>query len=239
MKKVSKEFRIYFSVMRVGLPSLIRQGLNSISGGLLNNLTKPFGDAAIAAMSVVNRFSSLVMFVGLGIGQGFQPVASFNYQAKKYRRVKKGLIFTTSFGFCMLAILASLGFIFAEPIVYLFQEHPEVREIGVPALRYATVGILFLSLSVPVNMLYQSIRRAGIASLLSLLRSGAIFIPVLLILHHLLGLTGIQLAQPSADVITGLLSIPFMLHFLKTTPNDEDITPDEEPETAKEEKETV
>ena len=189
-------------------------------------------------MSVVNRFSSLVMFVGLGIGQGFQPVASFNYQAKKYRRVKKGLIFTTVFGFCLLSVLAALGFIFAEPIVHLFQEHPEVRIIGVPALRYATVGILFLSLSVPVNMLYQSIRKAGIASFLSLLRSGAIFIPVLLILHSLFGLKGIQLAQPTADVITGLASIPFMLYFLKTTPNDEDVIP-ETTSIPEEEKETV
>ena len=222
-RAISRDVREYFGICKVGFPSLIRQGLNSISGGILNNLTKAFGDAAIAAMSVVNRFSSLVMFVGLGIGQGFQPVASFNYQAKKYRRVKKGLVFTTVFGFCLLAVLASLGFVFAEPIVYIFQEHPSVREIGVPALRYATVGILFLSLSVPVNMLFQSIRRAGIASLLSLLRSGAIFIPVLLILHAFLGLTGIQLAQPLADVLTGLISLPFMLYFLKTTPNDEDV----------------
>ena len=223
LRAVSRDAKEYFGICKVGFPSLIRQGLNSISGGILNNLTKAFGDAAIAAMSVVNRFSSLVMFVGLGIGQGFQPVASFNYQAKKYRRVKKGLVFTTVFGFCLLSVLAAFGFIFAEPIVHLFQEHPEVRTIGVPALRYATVGILFLSLSVPVNMLYQSIRRAGIASLLSLLRSGAIFIPVLLILHHFLGLMGIQMAQPAADVITGLVSLPFMLYFLKTTPNDEDV----------------
>ena len=83
-------------------------------------------------------------------------------------------------------------------------------------------------------MLYQSIRRAGIASLLSLLRSGAIFIPVLLLLHSLLGLTGIQLAQPVADVITGILSVPFMLHFLKTTPNDEDVLPDTPPQATKE-----
>lgn len=235
LRAISHNAKEYFSICKVGFPSLLRQGLNSFSSGILNNLTKTFGDAAIAAMSVVNRFSSLVMFVGLGIGQGFQPVASFNYQAKKYRRVKQGLIFTTLFGFCLLAVLALLGFVFAEPIVYLFQEHPDVREIGVPALRYATVGILFLSLSVPVNMLFQSIRRAGIASLLSLLRSGAIFIPVLLILHSVLGLTGIQLAQPITDVLTGLISLPFMLRFLKTTPNDEDIPQAPLPPTNKKE----
>ena len=226
LRAVSRSVGEYFSIAKVGFPSLIRQGLNSISGGLLNNLTKSLPianpDAAIAAMSVVNRFSSLVMFVGLGIGQGFQPVASFNYQAKKYNRVKKGLVFTTVFGLCLVGVLALLGGIFAEPIVGIFQEEIAVREIAVPALRYASVGLVFMSFSVPVNMLYQSIRKAGIASLLSLLRSGAVFIPTLLILHHFLGLTGIQLAQPLADVLTGLLSLPFMLYFLKTTPSNEE-----------------
>ncbi len=222
---MSRSLREYIAIMKVGFPSLIRQGLNSISGGLLNNLTKnlpiPNPDAAIAAMSVVNRFSSLVMFVGLGIGQGYQPVASFNYQAKKYKRVKQGLIFTTVFGLILVSVLALLGAIFAEPIVAIFQEDLTVREIAVPALRYATIGICFLPFSVPVNMLYQSIRRAGIASLLSIMRSGAIFIPTLLIAHAVGGLAGIQMAQPIADVITGLVSIPFMLYFLKTT-KDED-----------------
>ncbi len=224
-KYMSRDIKEYFAIMRVGFPSLIRQGLNSISGGLMNNLTKALPmenpDVAIAAMSVVNRFSSVVMCVGLGIGQGFQPVSSFNYQAKKYTRVKKGLIFTTVFGFCVVAVLAILGNALAVPIVNIFQKEPLVQEIAVPALRYATVGLLFLPLSVPVNMLFQSIRRAGIASLLSVMRSGAVYIPVLLIGYYASGLFGIQIAQPVADILTGLISIPFILYFLRSTPNDE------------------
>ena len=221
IRAISRKAGVYLGILRVGFPSLIRQGLTSISNGLLNNLTKPFGDAAIAAISVVNRFSSLVMCVGLGIGQGFQPVASFNYQAKKYKRVKQGLIFTTVFGFCLVALLSVIGFSFAEPIVRLFQKEPRVIEIGTPALRYATVGLLFLPLSVPVNMLYQSIRKAGVASFLSILRSGAVLIPVLLVGVHFLQLTGILMAQPISDCITGLISIPFIVHFLKKTPDGE------------------
>ena len=83
-------------------------------------------------------------------------------------------------------------------------------------MRYATVGILFLPLSVPINMLYQSIRRAGVASFLSILRSGAALIPTLLITVNLWGLTGIQISQPISDVITGLICIPFVIHFLRT-----------------------
>ena len=221
IRAVSRKASVYLGILRVGFPSLIRQGLTSISNGLLNNLTKPFGDAAIAAISVVNRFSSLVMCVGLGIGQGFQPVASFNYQAKKYKRVKQGLIFTTVFGFCLVALLSVIGFSFAEPIVRMFQKEASVIEIGTPALRYATVGLLFLPLSVPVNMLYQSIRKAGVASFLSILRSGAVLIPVLLVGVHFLELTGILLAQPVSDCITGLICLPFIIYFLKKTPDGE------------------
>ncbi len=220
---ISKKARVYLTIARIGFPALIRQGFASISNGLLNNLTRPFGDAAIAAMSVVSRYSMLVMCVGLGVGQGFQPVASFNYQAKKCSRVKKGLLFTMGVGFVLVAVMALPGILFPEFIVSLFQKSAEVQLIGGFALRCASFAVLFLPLSIPVNMLYQSIRKAGISSFLSLLRSGLMFIPVLIVTTNLWGLTGIQISQPVADILTGLVSIPFTLHFLYKTP-DEDIS---------------
>ena len=221
LRAISRDFGEYFSIIKVGFPSLIRQGLNSISGGVLNTLMRPYGDVMVAGMSVANRFSSLIMFVGLGIGQGFQPVASFNYQAKKYSRVKKGLLFTTAFGACLVLLLSLVGSIFAEPVVRFLQQGATDTTVGVTALRYAMVGVLFLPLSVPVNMLFQSIRRAGIASFLSIMRSGALFIPTIFLMHALLGETGIMLSQPIADVLTGLASIPFIVYFLKSTPRDD------------------
>lgn len=222
LRYISRRLSVYFGIMKIGFPAMIRQGLTSISNGLLNNLTKPYGDAAIAAMSVVNRYSALVMCVGLGIGQGFQPVASFNYQAKKYSRVKKGLLFTMGVGIVLVLILSVPGLILPEFIVSLFQESAEVREIGAFALRASAVGVLFLPLSIPVNMLYQSIRRAGVSSVLSLMRSGLMLIPVLLITTRFLGLTGVQISQPIADIATGLVSIPFILHFLMKTPSEDE-----------------
>ena len=211
---ISRSAKVYFSICKVGFPAMIRQGLSSISQGLLNNLTKPFGDAAIAAMSVVNRFTMFILCVGLGIGQGYQPVAAFNYRAKEYNRVKKGLTVTMGLGFILVSLIAIPGFIFAKEIVTAFQKNPEVIEIGTYALRWATVGAMFLPLSVPVNMLYQSIRNVKISSFLSLMRSGLAFIPVLIVSTHFLGLVGIQISQPIADMITGLVSMPFTLHFL-------------------------
>ena len=214
-KAVSRDWRLYLSVCRVGLPSLIRQGLTSVTNGLLNNLTKPFGDAAIAAMSVVTKYSSFLMCVGLGMGQGFQPVASFNYQARRVDRVKKGLVFTTVFGLVFIGAMSTVSIIFAEPIISLFQKHPDVIVIGAKALRFTAIGMMFMPFSVPVNMLYQSIQQPTISSVLSMIRSGAVTIPLLLILVPTVGLLGIQIAQPAADLVAGLISIPFIVRFIR------------------------
>ena len=224
-KFVSKDVKLYLSVFRVGLPSLIRQGLNSISSGLLNKLAGVYGakvgsaDATIDAMTIVNRISNFVMCVGMGISQGLQPVASFNYQAKKYARVKRALLVTIAISFCCIVVLATPMVIAPSFIVSLFQNSPEVIEIARLALICAMVGQLFMPLFIPINMTYQSIRKAGMASLLSLLRSGLLFIPILLVTTALVGVTGIQISQPLADVLTGLISLPILLHFLKTTPS--------------------
>ena len=220
IKAVSKDWHVYLSICRVGLPSLIRQGLTSVTTGVLNNLTRPFGDAAIAAMSVVSKYSMFLMCVGLGMGQGFQPVAAFNYRAKKYKRVKEGLLFTMCFGLVFIGAISLISIIWAEPIITLFQKKQEVVEVGKVALRYAAVGMMFMPFSVPVNMLYQSIQKPTISSVLSLIRSGLITIPVLLISVPLIKLTGVQIAQPLADVIAGLISIPFIIQFVKKHPNE-------------------
>lgn len=220
LRAFSWNAKVHLNIIKGGLPSLIRQGLGSLSNGMLNNFMKPYGDAAIAAMSVVGRYSSFVMCVGLGIGQGFQPVSAFNYRAKKYGRVKKGLLFTMAVGFCLEGGLACLGFVFAEAIIRFFQKTAEVITIGVPALQIASLGLVFQAVYVPVNMLYQSIRKSGTASFLALLRSGLVFIPVLIIASRIAGLNGIIAAQPISDMITAFISLPFIIAFLKKTPND-------------------
>ena len=218
-RAVTRNIVIYATIIRVGMPSLIRQSLNAITHGVMNNMTKAFGDAAIAAMSVVGKYAQFLMCVGLGMGQGFQPFAAFNYQAEKYKRVKKGLVFLICFAFVFIGTISVISMIFAEPIVAIFQKNPQVIEIGSFALRAYSFGMIFMAFSVPVNMLYQSIRKPTISSILSLLRSGAITIPLLLILVPIVGITGIQIAQPVADVVSGIISIPFILGFVKKHPD--------------------
>ena len=224
-RHISKDVKLYLNVFRVGLPSLIRQGLNSISSGMLNKLAGVYGaqidaaDATIDAMTIVNRISNFVMCVGMGISQGLQPVASFNYQAKKYARVKKALLVTIAISFGCIVVLGTPMVIAPSFVISLFQKEAEVVEIASLALQCAMAGQLFMPLFIPINMTYQSIRKAGMASFLALLRSGLLFIPILLATTALWGVLGIQISQPLADVLTGLISLPILLHFLKSTPS--------------------
>ena len=137
------------------------------------------------------------------------------YQAKKYDRVKQGLLFTTAFGLVFIGAMSIVSIIFAEPIITIFQQHPDVITIGSKALRFTAIGMMFMPFSVPVNMLYQSIQKPTISSVLSLIRSGLVTIPLLLFGVPFLGLLGIQLSQPIADIVAGLISIPFIIRFVR------------------------
>ena len=221
VKNITHSYKDVFAIIETGLPSLIRQGLSSASTMILNNQAGMYGDAAIAGMTIVNRICFFIFAIGLGIGQGFQPVSGFNYGAKKYSRVKKGYFFTLAAGELVLSVLAIIGLIFSDVLVGFFRDDPEVIEIGSFALKAQLISLFFQPLCVCSNMLFQSIGKNKPASILSSLRSGVVFIPALLILSHTLGLTGIEIAQPVADVIAFIITLPFIIIFFKNLPEDE------------------
>lgn len=210
VRYLSKNPKILWDVVHTGLPSLARQGLNSISTMVLNMAAKPFGDVAIAAMGYVGRTSSMIYSVGVGIGQGFQPVAGFNYGAKKYSRVKKGSYFTMILGILVIGILAALCFGLAPQIISLFRKDAKVVEIGSEALRIMCLFLASVPISVVGNMLFQSIGKSGTALILACMLSGLVFIPLCIILSQIFGLRGIEMAQPISYLTSALVSFPVM-----------------------------
>ncbi len=225
VRYITKEISVPLDIMFTGLPSLARQGLNSVSTMVLNAHAKIFGDAVIAAMGYVARTSSLIFCVGLGIGQGFQPVSGFNYGAKKYSRVKKASVFTLLFGMAFLGLIAGACFVLAPQIIGLFRKEAEVIAIGSYALRVQCAFLVSLPVSVVATMLFQSIGKSLPALILSCLQSGLIFIPLCLILTRLWGVAGIQWSQPLAYLTSATVSLPMMLVFLKKLPPDGESTP--------------
>lgn len=217
---IAKNVGTFADIVFTGLPSFARQGLNSISTMVLNAQAKVFGDAAIAAMGYVGRTSSLIFSVGLGIGQGFQPVSGFNYGAKKYSRVKSGALFTLGFGTVFIGCISAVCFALAPQVIALFRPEDNVIAIGSEALRIMCVFLLFLPVSVVGSMLFQSIGHSIPALILSCMQSGAIFIPLCIVLPHFWGMLGIELAQPVAYLIAAFVSLPMMLVFFRRMPED-------------------
>lgn len=212
------------AITKTGFPSLVRQGLSSISTMLLNGQAAMYGDAAVAAMSIVSRICFFAFAVGLGIGQGFQPVAAYNYGAKKYTRVKKGFFFTMGAGGVFLSIMIILGIIFSVDLIRIFRDDSAVISIATVALKAQLLTMFLHPVSTCIQMLFQSVGRNKEATLLSSLRNGLAFIPTLLILTKLFGLVGVEISQSIADVITCMVSIPFAVKFIKKLPDDEELS---------------
>lgn len=212
-KWITKDINDVLLICKTGFPSLMRQGLSSVSTMLLNGQAGVYGDAAVAAMAIVNRISFFIFSAGLGIGQGFQPVSAFNYGAKKYDRVKKGFFFTLGAGEILMGIIAVAGMAYSSHLIGFFRNDYEVIEIGNRALMAQLIALFFQPLSICANMMFQSIGKNKTATFLSVLRSGLFFIPVLIILSQVMGLAGVEISQPVADIMTFAVSVPFTLRF--------------------------
>lgn len=218
--RITKKPREFFGILAVGLPSFGRQGLAAIAGMLLNVAARGYGDAAVAAMSIVSRIFMFLMSVVLGIGQGFQPVAAFNYGAKKYRRVRDAALFTVAAATVAVVLFGSVCYLFAPELIRAFQNDGEVLSIALPAFRYQAIALIFEPVIVSCNMLYQSVGRAAIATPLAMCRQGIFFLPLILTLPSAFGIAGIQAAQPLADVLTFLVTLPFFILFLSRLSKD-------------------
>lgn len=214
-KWVTRDLGDVVLICKTGLPSLMRQGLSSISTMVLNGQAGVYGDAAVAAMSIVNRICFFIFSVALGIGQGFQPVSAFNYGAKKYGRVRKGFYFTWITGEVLLGGIAIFGMLFTPELIGFFRDDPEVIAIGSVALFAQLIALFFQPLTVCSNMLFQSIGKNGRATFLSMLRSGLYFIPVIMVLSNTMGLWGIEISQTVADILSFFTALPFSAAFLK------------------------
>ena len=202
-------------IISVGFPSLVRQMLSSLSTIFLNHASGVYGDSAIAAMAITGRVAMFLYSIVIGIGQGNDPVCTFNYGAGKYDRVRKAFRDTVIISTILLLVVGVIVFALSSQIIAIFQNDPEVLKIGTNALRFTVFSLVFIPFTINSTMIQQSTGHSLIATFLSLLRSGIIFLPLLAILSHTMGLVGIEMTQPLADVITAFICIPFTIIFFR------------------------
>jgi len=213
---ISKRTGTYLSILKNGLPSFCRQALAATATIALNVSAAQYGDAPVAAMSIVGRLFMFAFAVNLGIGQGYMPVAGYNYGAGRFDRVRKAFFFTLKVTVILMAISGTAGFVAAPFLIRLFiRNDVEVVRIGTGALRAMCLAMPLVPLGVVCTMTFQSIGRSWTATALSLARQGIFFLPLILVLPRVLGITGVQITQPLADGLTFLSCLPLAFSFFR------------------------
>ena len=216
IQNFSPSLQKYKAIVIGGLPSLCRQSISSFSTAFLNIVSAPFGDAAIAAMSIVNRVAMFANSAIIGFGQGFQPVCGFNYGAKKYDRVMKAFYFCVKISTSVLFILAVMIFIKSSSIVHLFNDKDiTLLDVAEKALRYQALSLPLWGIITLSSMMLQTTRKTVRASILAIAKQGIFFMPIIYIFSNTFGILGIETAQPFSDFLTFLLSLILVSSIIK------------------------
>jgi putative MATE family efflux protein len=208
---------IYREIFRVGLPTLFRQLLSSLSFGLMSSAAVNIGgDSLLAAVGILFRIVIMPMYVVFGIGQGFQPVVGYNYGARNKERVMDALRYTIILT-SSITIISSLGMnIFSSQLFAIFRATEDVTIYGVLGLRYYSIAIIIMSLSNTIATFYQALGKGKESMILSIARQGFFFIPVILIAPSIFGAQGILATQLISDILTLALTAFMFVPYIKS-----------------------
>ena len=207
---VSLRLCVLQDIMRSGTPTLLRQGLMSISSMMLTRTSAAFGEAVLAGMGLSIRALSLVSAAVIGFGQGFQPVCGAAFGAGDMGRVR------AAYRFCMrtlvisLILIGAVLFFTAESLLHLFSAEDATLQIANSALRAQSVVLFAQGAVIMMNMLTQAAGMTLRASFIASSRQGFILIPLILLMPRYFGLIGLILCQSVSDVLSLLLCLPVM-----------------------------
>lgn len=202
--------QIIKEMLAVGASAFIRQGSASVMLIVANNLLILYGgELAIAVLGIIHRIMMFTLMPILGIVQGMMPIVGFNYGAKKISRVKESIVLSMKISTAIALLAFLLVMTLPGLLMRVFTTDPAAIEMGKIALRI----IFTLSFTVGMQMVtagvFQALGKAREAFLISMARQILFLIPLLLLLPLQLGLTGIWLAFPLADLLS--VALTFLL----------------------------
>lgn len=200
-------FNMFFEILKIGIPIFVTQVLASFALGFMNLGAKPYGDAAVAAMGIVFRVMSIGFYIVFGIGQGFQPVAGYNYGAKNFTRLEESIKISIRWSTIAAIITSLLFIIFAKECMLIFTRDREVIDIGIKAFRAASLLFPLFGYVNTYAVLFQALGKAVGAFILSISRQGIFYIPLMYVLPKLMGLNGVMFCQTAADGLAFLETI--------------------------------
>lgn len=195
------------NVLMIGIPASFNNLLMSVSNIILNNLLAKYGDNPVAAMGVAMKANMLVVFLQMGIAMGIQPLLGYNFGSKNYKRLKSVMKFAALCNVIIGAALTALYFFNTDTIIKVFIDDAEVIEYGVKMLRALMISGPLLGIMFVFSFAFQAMGKAVPSLILSISRQGLIYIPLVIILNITVGLEGIIVAQPIADIACLIMSV--------------------------------
>ena len=207
---------IVTNVVSVGSSSMFRNALAVVSAIMLNDIAGNISDSVLAGVGVCNKIMMFPFGIILGFGNGFQPVAGFNWGAKRYDRVQESYSFSSKVAIIGSVAMAVFLIVFADPFIVMFAgSDPEMREFGKLCLILQSIALPIHAWVAVVNMLCNGLGNAKGAFLLATARQGSCFIPILYPLAWIFGSIGVASVQALADVLTLALAIPLAISMVK------------------------
>jgi putative MATE family efflux protein len=204
--KLKKE--IIKDIISIGMSSFLMLLSASVVISILNlSLGKYGGDYAIGAFGIINSIGNLTVMVVIGFNQGMQPIVGYNYGARQIPRVLRTFKLTIFAGTCVTILGFLLAEIFPKQIASAFTSDVDLIKLAVNGMRINMMMFPIIGFQVVASSFFQSIGKAKVSIYLSLTRQVVFLIPALLILPHFLGLNGVWLGGPVADLTSSLLTL--------------------------------
>ena len=197
-------------VISIGMASFMRAGLSVVATICMNRAAGAYSTAVLAAISVSNRIMMFPFSIILGFGQGYQPVAGYNWGARKYSRVRESYTFAMKIAVIGGIIMGAVIIILARPLIGLFNSEADADLFyyGCMTLRFEAAALFMHALGTVVNMFYAGIGRPREALICSTSRQGYCLIPLIFILPLFMGVIGLCVAQFAADVLALFIAVP-------------------------------
>ena len=213
IKNMKLKGDIVWYIITIGFAPFSMQLASSAVFGLFNlQLIKYGSDMAIGAMGVIISIAMLLIMTIISINMAMQPIIGFNYGAKNYSRVKDTLVIAMIAATVVSVVGFLIGQIFPGPIIRMFNnDSAELLEIGINGLRIFLMALPVVGFQIIMGNYYQSTGKAGLATLISLLRQVIILIPLLLVLPKYYGLNGVWMSSPISDTLSALIAVVFVV----------------------------
>lgn len=199
--------KIVFDSLAIGMsPFLMNMAACFIVILINQGLKKYGGDLAIGAFGIVNRLVFIIVMIVMGLNQGMQPIAGYNFGAKQYERVTKTLKLTIIYATGVTIFGFIIGMLFSDTVVGIFTSDAELIELSAKGLRIVVMFFPIIGFQMVTANFFQSIGMASKAIFLSLTRQMVVLLSCLLILPRFFGAAGVWYSMPISDLLASLIA---------------------------------